>query len=235
MIVMAEKNNHSPITAWPKNERPREKLLAGGPEVLSSAELIGILLGTGTGNMTAVDIGKWLIKKFDSLDALSQASLRELTQAPGVGPAKAVTLQAAFQLSRNMHKEIAERQVKYFRSPSDVAKVFITKLGHLKKEVFAVALLDSAGKYMLSEEISVGILNASVVHPREVFKAAIRHSAASVILVHNHPSGQLVPSAEDLKITKQLVEAGNLMDIKVQDHLIVTHDSYISLKEEGYI
>ena len=226
---------HLRITDWPVSERPREKLLTKGSDALSSAELIAILLGTGTGKTTAVDIGKSLINKFGSIEKMSQASLKELTEIPGIGPAKAITLMAAFQLSRNMHKEVAEKEFNYFKQPSDVAKIFIPMLGHEKKEVFAIAMLDTAGKYMGSEKITIGTLNASLVHAREVFKPAIKHSAASIILVHNHPSGQLTPSAEDLKITKQIVEAGKLLDITVHDHLIITQDSYISLKEEGYI
>ena len=226
---------HSRITDWPESERPREKLLNKGADALSSAEIIAILIGTGTGKTTAVDLGKSLINKFGTIEKMSQASLNELTEIPGIGPAKAITLMAAFQLSRNMHREVAEKEFNYFKQPSDVAKIFIPMLGHEKKEVFAIALLDTAGKYMGSERITVGTLNASLVHAREVFKPAIKHSAASIILVHNHPSGQLTPSAEDLKITKQIVEAGKLLDITVHDHLIITQDSYVSLKEDGYI
>lgn len=228
-------SQHSRITDWPKNERPREKLLSKGSDALSSAELIAILLGTGTGKTTAVDLGKSLINKFGSIEQMSQASLHELTEITGIGPAKAITLLAAFQLSRNMQKEVAEKEFIYFKQPSDVAKVFIPMFGHEKKEMFAIALLDTSGKYMWSEKITIGTLNASLVHAREIFKPAIKHSAASIILVHNHPSGQLTPSAEDLKITKQIVEAGKLLDINVHDHLIITHESYVSLKEEGYM
>ena len=233
--VNKSNSQHSRITDWPESERPREKLITKGSDALSSAELITILLGTGTGKTTAVDLGKSLINKFGTIEKMSQATLNELTEIPGIGPAKAITLMAAFQLSRNMHKEVAEREFNYFKQPSDVAKIFIPMLGHEKKEVFAIALLDTAGKYTGSEKITVGTLNASLVHAREIFKPAIKHSAASIILVHNHPSGQLTPSAEDLKITKQLVEAGKLLDINVHDHLIVTQESYLSLKEEGYI
>ena len=230
-----KEQNHSRITDWPADERPREKLLAKGPESLSSAEIIAILLATGTGKKTAVDLGKMLLNEFGSIEKLSQASLKELTEIPGIGPAKALTLMAAFQLSRNMQKEVAEKQFVYFKQPSDVAKIFIPMFGHEKKETFAIALMDTAGKYMWTEKITIGTLNASLVHAREIFRPAIKHSAASIILVHNHPSGQLTPSAEDLKITKQIVEAGKVVDISVHDHVIVTHDSYISLKEEGYM
>lgn len=233
--IKDEKSQHSRITDWPERERPREKLLDKGAGSLSSAELIAILLGTGTGKTTAVDLGKMLINKFETIEKMSQASLKELIEIPGIGPAKAITLMAAFQLSRNMHTEVAEKEFVYFKQPSDVAKIFIPMFGHEKKEMFAIALMDTAGKYMWTEKITIGTLNASLVHAREIFKPAIKNSAASIILVHNHPSGQLSPSAEDLKITKQMVNAGKLLDINVHDHLIITQDSYISLKEEGYI
>ena len=234
-IIQKKENYHSRITDWPEDERPREKFLKKGSEALSSAELIAILLGTGTGKTTAVDLGKSLIKKFGSIEKMSQASLKELIEIQGIGPAKAITLMAAFQLSRNMQKEVAEKEFIYFKQPSDVAKIFIPMFGYEKKEMFAIALMDTAGKYMWSEKITIGTLNAALVHAREIFKPAIKNSAASIILVHNHPSGQLIPSAEDLKITKQIVEAGKLLDINVHDHLIVTQDSYISFKEEGYM
>ena len=224
-----------PINEWPEGERPREKLAATGPESLSPAELIAILLGTGTGQLNAVDLSKELLRSFGSLEDLAAASISELRTIRGIGAAKAVVLKAAFQLSRNLEQEVAQKELRYVREPSDIARIFIPKLGHLKQEVFAVALLDSGGKYLHSENITIGTLNASLVHPREVYKSAIRHSAASVILVHNHPSGQLVPSSEDLRVTHQLVETGRILDIPVQDHLIIARIRFISLREEGYI
>ena len=224
-----------PISKWPEGERPREKLVMMGSDALSPAELIAILIGTGVGNSSALDLGKELLRKFRSLENLASASIIELDKVKGIGLAKAVTLKAAFQLSRNLDQEIARRKLNYVREPADVARIFIPLLGHLKQEVFAVALLDTAGKYLQSEKITVGTLNASLVHPREVYKSAIRHSAASIILVHNHPSGQLTPSSEDLRITRQLVETGKILDIPVHDHLIIAGNRFVSLKEEGYI
>jgi DNA repair protein RadC len=223
------------IDKWPRGERPREKLATAGPESLTSAELIAILLGTGTGNINAVDLSKQLLCSFGSLEALSAASIAELRGIHGIGMAKAIVLKAAFQISRNLEQELAHKELKFVREPADVAKIFIPKLGHLKQEVFAVALLDSGGKYLHSENITMGTLNASLVHPREVYKTAIKHSAASIILIHNHPSGQLVPSSEDLTVTHQLVHTGKILDIPVQDHLIIAGQRYVSLKEEGYI
>ncbi len=224
-----------PITEWPENERPREKLSLLGPESLSAAELIAILITTGSGKSSALDLGKNLLSTFGSLEDLASASISELEKVIGIGPAKAVTLKAAFQLSRNLDQEIAQKKLHYVREPADVASLFIPKLGHLKQEVFAIALLDSGGKYMLSEKITIGTLNASLVHPREVFKIAIKHSAASIILVHNHPSGQLSPSGDDLRVTQQLVETGKILEIPVQDHIIIANKKYISLRDLGYI
>lgn len=224
-----------PIKLWPENERPREKLVRYGAEYLSPAELIGILLGTGTGVRTAVDIGKDLLGRFSGLEELAEASITELIGINGIGKAKAVVLKAAFELSRQMQLEIAEQQCLVFRKPGDVARVFMARLGHLKQEVFAIALLDSANKYIGSHLVTIGILNSSLVHPREVFKYAVKNAAAHIILVHNHPSGQLKPSREDLQITNQLVGAGKILDIPVTDHLIVTREGYLSLREQGYI
>ncbi len=222
------------ITDWPEQDRPREKLSQFGAENLSSAELLAILIASGTRKLSALDLGKALIKKFETLENLSQASIDELQIFEGIGPAKAITLLASFQLSRNMNREIAENQIIYFKSPADVAGIFIPKLGHLKQEVFSIALLDSAGKYIHSRDITRGTVNASLIHPREVFRVAIKEAAAAIILVHNHPSGQLTPSKEDLSVTKQLVEVGELVGIPVRDHLIIAGDGFISLKEDGY-
>lgn len=229
------KNHTKSINSWPEGERPREKLTMIGAENLSSAELLALLLSSGTANLNAVDIGKALIKRFNTLEGLSQASLKELQDTEGIGPAKAITLQAAFQLSRNMQKEMAENKKVYCHNPADVARIFIPRLGHLKQEIFSVALLDSAGKFLRDREITRGTINASLIHPREVFRVAIKEAATSVILVHNHPSGQLKPSNEDLSITRQLVAAGETIGIPVQDHLIIAGNDYLSLKEAGYL
>jgi len=234
-VILLDENMTKSISRWPEGDRPREKLAMFGAENLSSAELIALLLSSGTQNLTAVDIGKELLKKFDTLENLSQASLEELREMEGIGPAKAITLQAAFQLSRNMQKEIATNQTPYCKNPADVAKVFIPKLGHLKQEIFSIALLDSAGKFLRDREITRGIINASLIHPREVFRVAIKEAATSVILVHNHPSGQLNPSNEDLTITRQLVGAGETIGIPVHDHLIIAGSKYLSLKEAGHM
>jgi len=226
---------HKPIHEWPAAERPREKLIALGAENLSNAELLAILIATGTDKLSAVELGKDLLSKFKTLENLASVSRAQLEEIKGIGTAKALTLQAAFQLSRNLHKEMAERRMATFKHPSHVAEMFKPQIGHLRQEVFAIVLLNSSGKYLLSEIITKGTLNASLVHPREVFRPAIQNSAASIILLHNHPSGQLQPSQDDLKITQQLVASGKIIDIPVLDHIIVTDTDYLSLREEGFI
>jgi DNA repair protein RadC len=226
---------HKPINEWPIGERPREKLITLGTENLSNAELLAILISTGTDGLSAVEVGRELLRKFETLEKLASAPRKQLQEVQGIGIAKALILQAAFQLSRKLHMELAERRIAIFKNPANVAEMFIPQIGHLKQEVFAIALLDSAGSFMQSEIITKGTLNASLVHPREVFRPAIQNSAASVILIHNHPSGQLEASKEDLKITQQLVDSGKIIDIPVLDHIILSDTSYISMREQGLI
>ena len=225
----------SRITDWPQDERPREKLINNGPESISSAELIAILLGQGSVQHNALDMARHLIKRFHSLEGLAGASLTELQEVAGIGPAKAVTLLAAFQLYRNLQKESAEKQVLTFKDPAAVAEIYKPVLGHLKKESFYVILLDNAMKRIADFEISRGLLNASLVHPREVFNPSIKHSSKGIILIHNHPSGVLEPSVEDISITKKLVESGKILEIPVFDHLIITGNGYYSFKEHQLI
>jgi DNA repair protein RadC len=228
-------HKRNPIRYWPESERPREKLIKNGAAALSSAELLAILIASGTSRLSALDVARLLLEQFHTLDTLANASLQELQKIEGIGPAKAITLKAAFQISNHRLKELAEKKHLYFKQPNDVAQFFIPEIGYLKQEIFAIALLDASGKFIHKETISRGILNASLVHPREVFKEAIKRSAAAIILVHNHPSGDLKPSQEDIKITQQMLQSGQLLSIPVYDHLIIAGEKYISLKEEGYI
>lgn len=225
----------SRILDWPKSERPREKLIEKGAESVSSAELIAILLGHGSVNNNAVDMAKLLLNEFKSLQGLANASIVELQKIPGMGPVKSVTLLAAFQLYRNLQKEKAELLLNKFTDPKSVADIYTPVLGHLKKESFYVILLDSAMKRISDFEITRGLLNASLVHPREVFNPAIKHNAKGIILIHNHPSGTLEPSDEDLSITKRLVESSFILGIPVYDHLIITENGYFSFKENELI
>ncbi len=223
----------SRITDWPLAERPREKLLQFGPESISDAELIAILLGQGTPQMNAVELAKLLLRAFGSLEALSNASLAELQQVKGIGQAKAVALMAAFQLYRNLQKEMARRDLIVFNDPQKVAKAYQPVLGHLKQESFYVVLLDSKLQRIQDFRVTTGTLDASLVSPREVFSPAIRFMAKGIIVLHNHPSGNVRPSQADIDITRKLQQSGQILDIPVYDHLIITFNGYFSFKENG--
>ncbi len=222
------------ITRWPKNERPRERLLQHGPEHLTEAELLGILLGKGTRKKTAVDIARELLDRYESIHKLFSRSPSELTTVKGIGSAKAAILSAAFELVRRVQSQKISDRASFKRS-SDVANHYLPLMRDLRKEVFKVLLLSRSNRLIKEVFISEGTLDASIVHPRDVFKEALLEPAAGVILIHNHPSGNPSPSEEDLRITKQLVEAGRLLGIKVYDHIILAGESYRSLADEGLI
>jgi DNA repair protein RadC len=226
---------HSRITDWPPAERPRERLIKYGTDSISDSELIALLIGQGSARFNAVETAKRLLNEFSNLEGLSDASLDELQRVSGVGPAKAVKLIAAFQLCKNLEKSKAENAVVRFTDPSKVADIYKPVIGNLKKEVFYVVLLSSAMKRIADFEISRGILDASLVHPREVFNPAVRHSARGIIILHNHPSGELIPSDEDIAVTNRLVESGKILEIPIFDHLIITQKGYFSFREHDYL
>jgi len=222
------------IPRWPKNERPRERLLQDGPQHLTEAELLGILLGKGTRKKTAIDLARELLDRYESLPKLFSRSPSELTTVKGIGSAKAAILSAAFELVRRIQsRKDVDRPL--FKRSSDVAGHYLPLMRDLRKEVFKVLLLNRANRFIREVFISEGTLDASIVHPRDVFREALLEPAAGIILIHNHPSGNPSPSDEDLRITKQLVEAGRLLGIKVYDHIILAGDSYRSLADEGLI
>ncbi|MBI4550919.1 MAG: DNA repair protein RadC [Candidatus Latescibacteria bacterium] len=223
------------IKDWPEDDRPREKLIKCGPGTLSDAELLAILLRTGdaaTGR-NALDIARDLLKRFGGLRHAAGREISELCEVPGIGPVKAAQVKAAVEVGRRLEAPDVERVA--FGSSAEVANYFIPRLRDLKKEVFKVVLLDARNKLIKEMTVSEGSLTASIVHPREVFKPAILESAAAVIFVHNHPSGDPTPSQDDLKITTQLVEAGRMIDIRVLDHIIVGHRTFTSLASKGLI
>ena len=222
------------ITRWPEKERPRERLLQHGPQSLAEAELLGILLGKGTRKKTAVDLARELLDRYQSLQKLFSRSPSELMKVKGIGSAKAATLCAAFELVRRFQSQKEGPKITFKRS-ADVASHYLPLMRDLRKEVFKVILLNRANRLIKDVTISEGTLEASIVHPRDVFREALLEPAAGVILIHNHPSGNPSPSEEDLRITKQLVEAGRLLGIKVYDHIILAGESYRSLADEGLI
>lgn len=227
------------IKDLPDRERPRERLVELGADALRDAELIAILLRTGLKGVSAIQIGEQLIQKFVTLDGLSRASLGDLRQVKGIGRDKAVTLIAAFKLARNMAKELrAEAPV--LDNPERIADLLREENRVYEVEQFQVLLLNTRRRLIRVERITQGTLDTILVHPREVFKLAIAANAAAVVLVHNHPSGDPTPSEADIKVTRDLIRAGQLLKIDVLDHVILgrrtaerTKD-YASLRELGY-
>lgn len=225
---------HAAIPHWPKEARPREKLLRSGPAALSDADLLAILLRTGSGRVTAVDLAATLLREIGSLQRLASRPPQELRRFRGIGEAKALALVAAFEIGRRTSAPERTDRLQ-ISSPEVVASLFQPLLRDTGHEVFMVLLLDSANHLLREVTVTTGILNSSLVHPREVFRPAILEPAASVILLHNHPSGNPEPSAEDIAITRQLVDAGRIFGIPVHDHVIVTADAYTSFAERGIL
>ncbi len=222
------------ISRWPEKERPRERLLQQGAQHLTEAELLGILIGKGTRRKTAIDLARELLDRYESLENLFSRSPSELMKVKGIGSAKAATLSAAFQLVRRIQSKTSKDQPSFKRA-KDVANLYLPLVKDLRKEVFRVLLLSRSNRLIKEVTISEGTLDASIVHPRDVFREALLESAAGVILLHNHPSGNPNPSEEDIRITKQLVEAGRVMGIKVYDHIILAGEDYRSLADDGLI
>jgi DNA repair protein RadC len=223
---------HSKIKEWPEQDRPRERLLECGVSYLSDAELLALLIGSGSDGITAVDLAKRLLVEHQNLTELASKGIAEFVRMKGIGPARSARVVAAFELGRRIDAGKDKREIKV-SSPKDIAEYYITMLRDLKYEIFKVILLNSANKIIRDVTVSQGILNASIVHPREVFKAAIDNLAAGVILLHNHPSGDPFPSKEDQNITTQILKAGQILDIPVLDHIIVTRERYFSFLHEG--
>ena len=223
----------------PVSERPRERLVARGPDALTHAELIAILLRTGLQGANVVLVAQTILQKFGSLNALALASVDELKQIAGVGPDKAATLVAAFALARRMEQERREDSP-VLDNPETVVKFMRETNRLLNVESFQVLLLNVRKKLIRTEKISQGLLDTILVHPREVFRAAIAANAAGLVLVHNHPSGDPTPSEADIKVTRDLIRAGHLLKIEVVDHVIIGHATaerakdYSSLRELGY-
>jgi DNA repair protein RadC len=219
----------------PSDDRPREKLVLRGSQSLSDAELIAILLRTGKKGKSVIEIAQELINENTNLAVLASKSFQSMLRTSGIGRDKAATLMAAFELARRVGSQSKWFSEKKITSPQDVADIFIPMLKDELKERFVVVCLNSSNKIIKQEVISIGNLNSSVVHPREIFKAAVDNLSASIILIHNHPSGNPEPSNEDIAITRKIVEAGKILDIPVFDHIIIAGNSYTSFVERRLI
>ncbi|AZV44576.1 RadC family protein [Peribacillus asahii] len=217
-----------------KEEKPRERFLQDGPESLSDQELFALLLRTGTKEESVLQMANRLMDAFEELRLLKEASIEELTAIKGIGEAKAMQLLAAVELGRRIHR--VNNQERYvIRSPEDGAKYCMEEMRFLTQEHFVCLYLNTKNQVLHKRTIFIGSLNASIVHPREIFKEAFRRSAASIICLHNHPSGDPAPSKEDIEVTKRLVECGKIIGIDLLDHLIIGEHKYVSLKEKGYL
>ncbi|MGD9677322.1 MAG: DNA repair protein RadC [Vulcanibacillus sp.] len=218
----------------PVSERPRERMSKYGAVSLSNVELIAILLRTGGPNESVIQLANSVMAKVETLEGFYDISLEELTNIKGIGPAKAIQIKAGIELGKRVVRQLP--QVKYsIHSPKDAAEYLIDDIKFLKQEHFIILLLDTKNQIISKETISIGTLNSSIVHPREVFKPAIKKSVSAIILAHNHPSGDPTPSKEDIEITKRLTKAGEILGIDVLDHIIIGDSKYISFKEEGLL
>lgn len=225
------------IREWPEDERPREKMLRQGAANLSNAELLALIIRTGdtVTKMSAIDLGRALIHLFgDNLRELGNADLAEITVIKGMGPAKATAIKAAFTLASRFQARKLEH-LDRFTSPRQVFDYFHFEFRDCRKEYFLVLLLDGKNRIIRRVQISEGSLNQSLVHPREVFSPAVKESAAAIILVHNHPTGDPAPSNEDKTVTKRLQEAGEIIGIRVLDHIIIGDGAYLSFVESGLL
>lgn len=221
------------IQDLPPEERPRERLIKQGPESLSNAELLGIILRTGSREENVVSLCNRIFSEY-SIKQLSLARIPRLVQIHGIGEAKASQITAVFELARRLETYVEDPKPKV-RTPREVYSLMYPKMREQKKEKFITLYLDTKNHVLKEEVVSVGSLNSSIVHPREVFKSALLESSASVIMIHNHPSGDPSPSREDILVTEKLVEGGKLLGIDVLDHIIIGEGRYISLKDEGFV
>ena len=221
-----------PIKDWPAADRPVHKLLDRGPEVLSDAELLAVVLRHGRRGLTAVDLGRSLIRRYGDFRQLGDAGLGELCVETGVGRPQAALVVAVLEIARR-HGESAFRMGQPFRGSGDVYAHFRERLATERRECFYAVLLDNKHRKIKDVAVSQGSLTASIVHPRDVFAPVVRESAAAVIFVHNHPSGDPTPSSEDVYVTRQIVEAGKLLSIDILDHLVMGQQRWVSLKERG--
>ncbi|MEX0801818.1 MAG: DNA repair protein RadC [Candidatus Binatia bacterium] len=224
------------IKDWPAEDRPREKLLARGPQSLSDTELLAIILRNGNASTgeSAIDHARLLLGRFGGLKGVDEAAASELAKVKGIGPAKVAQIKASLEIARRVsnHKWQPGQSL---RSSEDVFRHFRDDLENEKREFFYVVLLNNKNKKIRDVKISEGSLTASLVHPREVYNPVIRESAAAVIFVHNHPSGDPAPSPEDIEITRRLKEVGDVMGVRVLDHVVVGHNRYFSFSDKGML
>lgn len=230
-----EKSTNYTIKDLPEDDRPREKLYKYGVKALSNSELLAIIIRTGNTKNTAIEIAQQLLALDKrGLAFLTELSFEELTSINGIGKCKASQIISTLELAKRISATTGESKIK-ITSPKEVVNILMEEMRYLKKEFFKIVLLDTKNQIISIENISIGSLNSSIVHPREVFNIAIKRSSASIILAHNHPSGDPTPSKEDINVTNRLVQCGDIIGIKVLDHIIIGDGNYKSLKEKNII
>jgi DNA repair protein RadC len=222
------------IRDFPEDERPRERFKKHGPQSLSNHELIAILLRTGTKEESVLQVSNRLLTQFEGLRLLKGATLEEITEIKGIGQTKAIQILAAVELGRRV-SNLAFNERYVIRSPEDGANYMMNDMRFLSQEHFVCLYLNTKNQVIHKQTIFIGSLNASIVHPREVFREALKRSAASIIALHNHPSGDPAPSREDVEVTKRLSECGKIIGVDLLDHLIIGDNKFVSLKEKGYL
>lgn len=220
------------MKALPPEDRPRERLYHIGATELSLQELVAILIGRGTREASALMLGYQLLERFQGISGLGVAGIDELKSVPGVGFVRACQIVAAFEIGKRFARFSGTKSA-LIRGPGDVAALFMDEMRHFDKEHFRAALLNTKNRILRVVTVSIGSLNASIVHPREILKPAISASAASIILIHNHPTGDPTPSNEDIEFTKRFAKCGELIGIQLLDHIIIGAGRYQSLKESG--
>lgn len=227
-------NTYKSIKTWREDDRPREKIKIKGVRSLSDSELLAIVIREGTRNQSAIDVAKEILDKFVDLNNVASADYAQYMQIKGIGEAKAILLTAIFEIARRVHS-IPLPIRKKITNTTDVTDYYIPIFKGYKNEVLMVLLLDTENKFIRDELVSKGILNSTLAHPREIFRTAIIENAASIILIHNHPSGNPKPSKDDKELTKSVEEAGKLLDIPLNDHIIIAGDNYYSFLQSGII
>jgi DNA repair protein RadC len=215
-----------------RGDRPRERLLELGERALSTSELLAISLRTGVGGENVVRLAERLLSQFGGLPGLARATISELTEVKGIGPAKAVEIKAALELGRRLLASTPAERPRV-ATPADAANLLMSEMTFLEQEHLKVVLLDTRNRVLSTPTVYVGSLNTSVIRIGELFRMAIRNNAAAMIVAHNHPSGDPAPSPEDVKVTRELVKAGKLLDIEILDHIVIGRQRFVSLKERG--
>ncbi|GAA0109972.1 DNA repair protein RadC [Clostridium tertium] len=228
-------NNSIKVIDIPKEERPIEKLLINGPEILSNAELLAVILRTGTRGENVISLSTRILSEFDGLNGLLDIGISEITSIKGIKNIKASQILAIGELFRRFNSLNLIREGNSISSPRDIAKLLINEMMSLKQEILKLIMLDTKNNIIGIKDVFKGSLNTSIVHPREIFKEALKKSSSSIIICHNHPSGDPTPSKEDINITLRLKECSKIIGIDLLDHLIIGKDKFVSLKEKGII